>query len=66
MLLAGSLRLRKTVKEPIEQVSLPQPRRSILDGTGAPETNELPPASVAHPVTEVTTDLLPHEIKRAS
>jgi len=65
MLLAGLMRLRKTVKQPIEQDSLPQPsRRGSL--AGAPETNELPPASVSHSVTDVTTDLLPHEVKRAS
>ncbi|HMV49598.1 MAG TPA: zinc ribbon domain-containing protein [Blastocatellia bacterium] len=71
MLLAGMARLRATLRKPIEQDSLPQtPRRSQPEGINAPDTNELPPAfdpgTVSHSVVEATTDLLPHEIKRAS
>lgn len=67
MLLFGMRRLRNTLKQPIEQDLLPQsPRRSSIAGVNAPDTNELPPASIQHPITEATTDLLPHEIKRAS
>jgi hypothetical protein len=67
MLVAGLARLRGTLRKPIEQDSLPQPpRRSILEGINAPDTNELPPASISHSVVEATTDLLPHEVKRAS
>lgn len=66
MLLAGLARLRGTLRKPIDQDSLPQPpRRARLEGVNAPDTNELPPASVSHSVIEATTDLLPHEIKRA-
>lgn len=66
MLLFGMRRLRNTLKQPINQDSLPQlPRRSVSE-IGAPDTNELPPASIQHPITEATTNLLPHEIKRAN
>jgi hypothetical protein len=67
MLTAGLARLRGTLRKPIEQDSLPQPPRRIqLEGINAPDTNELPPASASHSVVEATTDLLPHEVKRAS
>jgi hypothetical protein len=66
MVLAGLARLRSTLRKPIEQDALAQPsRRTQLEGITAPDTNELPPASVSHSVVEATTDLLPHEIKRA-
>jgi hypothetical protein len=67
MAVAGLARLRGTLRKPIEQDSLPQPpRRTQLEGINAPDTNELPPASISNSVVEATTDLLPHEVKRAS
>ncbi|MFN0112427.1 MAG: hypothetical protein ACKVZH_26515 [Blastocatellia bacterium] len=66
MMIYSWFKLRSIVNQPIEQDSLPAPRRHILEGVNVPNTNELPPASIQHPVTEATTDLLHHEIKRAS
>ena len=69
MVLFGYLRLKKTINKPIERDSLPQPsHRGFSESNreiNAPDTNELPPTSIQHPVTEATTDLLPHEVKRA-
>ena len=69
MVLFGYLRLKNTVNKPIEQDSLPHPsRRGFSENNreiNAPDTNELPPTSIQYPVTEATTDLLPHEVKRA-
>ncbi|MBL8192001.1 MAG: zinc ribbon domain-containing protein [Acidobacteria bacterium] len=66
MLLYGWHKLRQLVNQPIEQDSLPTLRRNFVEGVHVPNTNELPPASIQHPVTEATTDLLHHEVKRAS
>lgn len=67
MLLFAARRLSDMLKQPIEQDSLPRlPRRNVVAGVNIPDTNELPPASIQHPVTEATTDLLHHEINRAS
>lgn len=66
MIVFGWLKLRQAVGQPIEQDSLPAPRRHGIEIADAPDTNELPPASIQHPITEATTDLLPHEINRAS
>ncbi|MBS1787515.1 MAG: zinc ribbon domain-containing protein [Acidobacteria bacterium] len=66
MILFSWFKLRQAISEPIEQKSLPTVRRHGLGIADAPDTNELPPASIQHPITEATTDLLPHEIKRAS
>jgi hypothetical protein len=65
MLLSGLWRLRKGVNQRIDRETAPPvPRR----GAGAPDTAALPPPSaaqpVAHSVTDATTDLLPHEVKR--
>jgi hypothetical protein len=69
MILFGYWRLQKIINKPIEHDSLPQPsRRGFSESNreiNAPDTNELPPASIQHPITEATTDLLPHEVKRA-
>lgn len=69
MVLFGYWRLRNTINKPIELDALPQsPRRGFSENNreiNAPDTNELPPTSIQHPVTEATTDLLPHEVKRA-
>jgi hypothetical protein len=62
-LLTGLWRLNKAVKRRSEPDELPAPARRI---PGAPDTAELPPASIQHPVTEATTNLLPHEAKRAN
>lgn len=61
----GWFKLRQMTNQTIEQ-DAPVPRRKTVEGVIVPDTNELPPASIQHPVTEATTDLLPHEIKRAS
>lgn len=70
MILFGYWRLRKTINRPIEHDSLPQPsRRGFAESNreiNAPDTNELPHSSIQYPITEATTDLLSHEIKRAS
>ncbi|MDQ3009178.1 MAG: hypothetical protein M3X11_00520 [Acidobacteriota bacterium] len=76
MLLFGIARLRQVVRRDIEQDAAPvTPRRGIPEGAGqegisAPTTSSLaaalPPPSALHSVTEMTTDLLPHEVKRAS
>lgn len=66
MILYGWNKLRQAISRPIEQDSLPTPRRHFVEGVAIPDTNELPPASIQHPITEATTDLLPHEIKQAS
>ncbi|MGH9801282.1 MAG: hypothetical protein ACRD82_13025 [Blastocatellia bacterium] len=66
MILFGVRRLRKAIINPIKQEALPQSQRQNVIEIAAPDTNELPPASIQHPITEATTDLLPHEIKRAS
>ena len=66
MLIYGWHKLRQLVNQPIEQDSLPTPRRNFVEGVQVPNTNELPPASIQHPVTEATTDLLHHEVKQAS
>ncbi len=71
MLLFGYLRLLRTIKQPIEQDAMPQPTRrfaaeNIAGSLNAPDTNELVPTPVSHSITEATTDLLKHEIKRAS
>jgi hypothetical protein len=65
MILLGYWRLRKTILNPPQQQTLPTQRQNVIE-FAAPDTNELPPASIQHPVTEATTDLLHHEIKRAS
>lgn len=59
-------KLRQVVSEPIEQDLLPTSRRTFIESLPVPTTNELTPVSIQHPITEGTTDLLPHEIKRAS
>ncbi len=66
MILYSWFKLRQVVSEPIEQESLPPPRRTFIESLPVPTTNELAPVSIQHPITESTTDLLPHEIKRAS
>ena len=67
MLLFGVARLRQMLRREIEPDNAPMPpRRSIAESGGAPTTAALPPLSASHSVTEVTTDLLPQEIKRAS
>lgn len=66
MVLMGLARLRNLLQRPIERDSPPQvSRRGSLEGIGAPDTNELPPASIGQSVTEKTTDLLPHEVEQA-
>jgi len=71
MVLLGYFRLRSMIRQPIEQDALPPLKRRVLQGSdqgslNAPDTNELDPVPVSHSVIEATTDLLPHEIKRAS
>ncbi len=76
MLLFGLARLRRLVRRDIEQDAAPAPlRRGIKESQGqeaanAPTTSALqaalPPPSASHSVTEVTTDLLPQEVNRAS
>jgi len=79
MLLMGIFRLRQTLRRDIEPGAAPAPsRRGIQNGPasgqgsigpetgGAPTTAALPPPPISHSVTEVTTDLLPDEVKRAS
>lgn len=66
MVFWGWMKLRQLISQPIEQDALPTPRRNLIEGVSVPDTNELPPASIQYPITEATTDLLPHEIKRAS
>ena len=67
MMIYSWFKLRQLVSQPIEKDSLlTPPRRNFVEGVQVPNTNELPPASIQHPVTEATTDLLHHEIKRAS
>lgn len=66
MIIFGWLKLRRIVSWPIGQESYLPLRRAPITDANVPDTNELPPASIHHPVTEATTDLLPHEIKRAS
>ncbi len=66
MVFWGWMKLRQLISQPIEHDAVPIPRRKLIEGVSVPDTNELPPASIQHPVTEATTDLLPHEIKRAS
>lgn len=68
----GLARLRQTLRRDIEPDAAPMPqRRGITEGAGqqsvgAPTTAALLPPPASHSVTEVTTDLLPQEIKRAS
>lgn len=66
LVLWGWFKLRQMINQTIEQDAVTVPRRKTVEGVIVPDTNELPPASIQHPVTEATTDLLPHEIKRAS
>jgi len=76
MLMVGLARLRQLVRRDIEPDAAPVlPRRGIKESPGqkvanAPTTSALqaalPPLSASHSVIEVTTDLLPHEVKRAS
>lgn len=66
MIFYSWFKLRQVVSQPIEQDSLPAPRRNVIESLPVPTTNELTPVSIQHPITEGTTDLLPHEIKRAS
>jgi hypothetical protein len=72
MLLFGVARLRQMLRRDIEPDAAPMPpRRGILENvslesSGAPTTAALPPMSVSHSVTEVTTDLLPREVKQVS
>lgn len=72
MLLFGVARLRQMLRRDIEPEAAPMPpRRGVkenagLESMGAPTTAALPPMSVAHSVTEVTTDLLPQKVKQAS
>lgn len=66
MIFYSWFKLRQIVSEPIEQDLLPTSRRAFIESLPVPTTNELPPVSIQHPITEGTTDLLPHEIKRAS
>jgi hypothetical protein len=60
------------LRRDIEPDAAPMPpRRGILENvslesSGAPTTAALPPMSVSHSVTEVTTDLLPREVKQVS
>lgn len=73
MLLFGIARLRNMLRHDIEPDSAPAlMRRDLPEGvrqesTGAPTTSSLaaalPPPSASHSVTEMTTDLLPHEVK---
>lgn len=66
MILLGHWRLKKMILEPTWHEPSAPTRRQNVNELNTPDTNELPPASIQHPVTEATTDLLPHEIKRAS
>lgn len=61
MLLFGARRLRKLLLPSLERDAVALPSRS---NPGAPDTNSLPPSSLQSPVTEATTDLLPHEAER--
>ncbi len=62
MLLLGLWHLSRTIKEKPGQDNLAvAPRRS----PGVPDTAELPPQSIQHPVTEATTDLLSQEVVSA-
>ncbi|MEP7342073.1 MAG: hypothetical protein ABI977_30355 [Acidobacteriota bacterium] len=72
MLLFGVARLRQMLRRDIEPEAAPMPPRrgtqenARLESMGAPTTAALPPMSVSHSVTEVTTDLLPQEVNQAS
>jgi len=76
MVLLGIVRLRNMLRRDIEQDAAPSlMRRDFQEGIRqenirTPTTSSLaaalPPPSVSHSVTEMTTDLLPHEVKRAS
>lgn len=66
MALLGYWRLKKMILNPTGSEPSAPTRRQNVNELNAPDTNELPPASIQHPVTEATTDLLHHEIKRAS
>lgn len=68
MVLFGYYRLRNTINQPIEHDVLPARRyvaETEMGMLNAPDTNELVAAPISHSVTEGTTDLLQHEIKRA-
>lgn len=70
-LIAGLWRLARTIKRKPEPEELPAPsRRSSVEGANPPDTAALPPQSIQYPiqhsVTEVTTGLLPQEVKRTN
>lgn len=67
LLIAGIGRLRKIVERSPESQEAPSPSRRDI---APPDTAALPPQSIQHPVqhsvTEATTGLLPHEVKRTN
>jgi hypothetical protein len=70
-LIAGLWRLGRAIKYRPEREELPAPsRRSFVEGANPPDAAALPPQSIQHPaqhsVTEATTGLLPHEVKRTN
>jgi hypothetical protein len=66
-LLMGLWRLNRVVKRESKQDHFPEPsRRPLAESAGVPDTAELLPPSIQHPITEATTDLLPNEARRAN
>src|SRR5262249_37593791 len=66
-IIAGLRRLGRTFKNRPEREEPPAPSRlSFVENANPAGRAALQPQSIQHPISEVTTGLLPHEVKRTN